>query len=294
LNGDNTNIFTGSLGRPPGENVGVYPITAGSLSAGINYTISYTGNYLTITIASQQITWTQSLITGCNDTTQVQLTATASSGLPVNYSVSDLTVATVSGNILTLLKPGTAVVTAIQAGDANHTAALPVTDTLSFQAGSLIRQHWSDAIFFDNSSGDYVQWQWYKNGQVVPGATSQYYSETASLNGQYFVVATNKNGEQVQSCTLTITAGAAIHGGIKVYPNPANAGAMVTVTSDYSSIALKGAVLQIVDMTGRVRQQLTTVQPSLQVVLPSETGIYIINLLLINGQRASVNVLVIE
>jgi hypothetical protein len=69
---------------------------------------------------------------------------------------------------------------------------------------------------------------------------------------------------------------------------------MVTVTSDYSSIALKGAVLQIVDMTGRVRQQLTTVQPSLQVVLPSETGIYIINLLLINGQRASVNVLVIE
>jgi hypothetical protein len=274
--------------------VGVYPITAGSLSAGINYTISYAGNYLTITIASQQIIWTQSLITGCNDTTQVQLTATASSGLPVHYSVSDLTVATVSGNILTLLKPGTAVVTATQAGDANHTAAPPVTDTLSFQAGSLIRQHWSDAIFFDNSSGDYVQWQWYQNRESVLRATSQYYSETATLNGQYFVIATNKNGEQVQSCTLIISGGAAIHGGIRVYHNPANAGVMVTVSSDYSSIALKGAVLQIVDMTGRVRQQLTTVQPSMQVTLPSETGIYIVNLLLVNGQRASVNVLVIE
>jgi hypothetical protein len=294
LNGDDMNIFTGSLSRVPGENVGTYPITEGSLSAGSNYTLSYTGNNLTITIGSQQITWGQSLSVGCNNSTQLQLTATASSGLPVTYSVSDTTIATVSGDVLTLLQPGSTIVTATQAGDSNVTAAPTVTDTVFFQSASLITQHWNDVIFFDNSSDDYVQWQWYKNGDAVEGDTSAYYSESPSLNGQYYVIATNKDGQQVQSCTLTITPGAAIPGGIKVFPNPANTGASVTVISNYSNVALQGALLQVVDISGRVLQQLTNVQPSMKVTMPSGTGIYIVNLLLATGQKASTNVLVVD
>ena len=293
INGDNTSIFTGSLSRIPGEDVGTYPITAGTLSPGGNYTFSYTGNNLTITIGSQQITWSQNLIVGCNATTQLELTATASSGLPVTYSVSDTSVATVSGNVLTLLKPGTALVMATQAGDGNYSAATAVADTVDYQSASLIRQRWNDAIFFDNSSGDYVQWQWYKNGDPVAGATAPYYSETPSLDGQYFVVATNKDGQMVQSCILTIAASAAVPGGIKVYPNPATPGATVTITCNYTSSALQGAVLQIIDLTGRIRQQVTSVAPSMQVAMPSETGTYIIDLLLANGQKASLNVLVL-
>jgi hypothetical protein len=294
LNGDDTDIFTGSLSRVPGEDVGTYPITEGSLSAGSNYTFSYTGNNLTITIGSQEITWGQSLSVGCNNSTQLQLTAAASSGLPVTYSVSDTTIATVSGAVLTLLQPGSTIVTATQAGDSNVTAAPAVTDTVFFQSASLITQHWNDVIFFDNSSGDYIQWQWYKNGDAVEGDTSAYYSESPSLNGQYYVVATNKDGQQVQSCTLTIAPGAAIPGGIKVFPNPANTGASVTVISNYSSVALQGALLQVVDISGRVLQQLTNVQPSMKVTMPSGTGIYIVNLLLANGQKASTNVLVVD
>jgi len=294
LNGDNTGVFTGSLSRVPGENVGTYAITEGTLSGGNNYTINFTGNYLTITTASQQISWGQSLLVGCNDTTDVQLTATASSGLPVTYSVSDPSIATVSGSVLTLLKPGTTIVTAVQAGDNNYNAATAVTDTVFYQSESLIGQHWSDVIFFDNSSDEYVQWQWYKNGAPVAGDTSQYYSETPSLNGKYYVVATNREGQQIQSCILTIAAGAAIPGGIEVYPNPANGGGLVTVTSNYSVTALQGAVLQVVDLSGRVLQQVTNVQPSMQFTVPSAYGIYIVNLLLTNGQRASTNVLILQ
>ncbi len=293
-NGDNSGIFTGSLDRAAGEDVGTYPITQGALSAGGNYTIRYIGNNLTITIASQQITWNQSLMVGCNGTSEVQLNATASSSLPVTYSVSDKSIATVSGNVLTLLQPGTAVVTATQAGDANYTAAPAVTDTIFYQATSLITEHWNDVIFFDNSSGDYVAWQWYKNDSLVSGATSPYYSETPTLNGQYFVIATNKSGQEVQSCTLTIAAGAAIPGGIKAQPNPANKGQQVTVTCNYPVAALQGAVLQLIDLTGKVRQQITNVLPSMQVTMPSENGIYIINLLLSNGAKASINVLVLD
>jgi len=292
VNGDNSGIFSGSLSRAVGENVGTYPITIGSLSAGGSYTIRYVGNNLTITIGSQQITWNQSLIVGCNSTTQVQLNATASSGLPVTYTVSNPHIATVSGNVLTLLVPGTAVVTAHQAGDANHTAAPAVADTLVYEATSLISQHWNDAIFFDNSSGDYVAWQWYKNDTLIIGATQPFYSETPTLNGQYFVIATNNQGQEVQSCTLNISPGAAIPGGIKVQPNPVGKGQMATITCNYSSAALQGAVLQILDLTGKVQQQVTTVQPSMQLTMPSQNGIYIITLQLSNGARASVNVLV--
>jgi hypothetical protein len=292
LNGDGAGIITGSLSRAPGESVGAYPITIGSLSAGGNYTINYTGNALTITKALQQIKWKQSLLVGCVSTTQVQLTAASSSGLPVTYSVSDPNIATVSGNVLTLLQPGTAVVTAAQAGNADYIAAPVVSDTVSYESASLITEHWNDVLFFDNSSGDYVQWQWYKNGDPVPGDTASYYTETPSLDGQYFVIATNKDGQEVQSCTLTITPGAAISGGIRVYPNPATRGVKVTVVSNYAGIALQGAVLQIADITGRVLQLVTNVQPSMQVTMPSADGIYIVNLVLANGQKVSTNVLI--
>jgi hypothetical protein len=293
-NGDTTIAFTGSLSRTPGEDVGAYPITIGSLSAGGNYTISYTGNFLTITKGSQQIAWSQSLIVGCNTTSQVQLTATASSSLPVTYSVSDPAIATVSGNVLTLLKPGTAVVTATQSGNADYNAATAVTDTVLFQPASLITQHWNDVIFFDNSNGDYIQWQWYKNGAAVIGDTTAYYSETPSLNGQYYVIATNKDGQQVQSCTLTVSAGAAMAGGIKVSPNPAARGAAVTVVCNYAATALQGAVVQIADISGRILQQITTVQPAMQITMPSINGIYVVNLVLANGQRICTNVLIGE
>jgi len=297
VNGDNTGVFTGSLTRTPGEAAGSYPITMGSLSAGHNYTISFTGSTLTISASTQppgqqHITWTQSLLVGCNSSTNMQLTATASSGLPVTYSVADTSIATVSGSVLTLLRPGSTVITATQPGDASHNAAQPVADTLLYQSSSLIRQHFNDLIIFDNTSGNFVQWQWYKNGQEVPGATNPYYSESSTLTGQFYVIATNASGRQIQTCILTITGDSIVATGIKVAPNPVSAGASVNVTTSYTASALQGAVLQIIDLGGKVWQQITSVQPSMQVTMPSGPGIYIVRLLLTNGQMASTNVLV--
>ncbi len=291
-NGTTTSIFSGSLARNPGENVGSYAITQGTLTAGDKYKITFKGSYLTITQAEQQISWTQNLVVGCNTATQLQLSATASSGLPVTYEVSNANVATVTGNQLTLHNPGTSLVIATQEGDANHAAAAAVIDTVVYQPESLINQHWSDVIFFDNSSGDFVSWQWYKNGDSIPGATTAYYSESPSLDGQYYVLATNKTGRQIQTCTITITGDSTMPQTVKVFPNPAKVGTQVTVTGNYASTALQGAILQVIDLNGRVRSQVTAVQPSTQVTMPTQTGIYIVNLLLAGGQKASANVLV--
>lgn len=58
------------------------------------------------------------------------LDATASSGLIVSYSSSDPNVATVVGNTVTIVGPGTTTITATQAGNANFEAADPVDQTL--------------------------------------------------------------------------------------------------------------------------------------------------------------------
>ena len=55
-NGDTASVFTGTQSRTVGENIGSYAIGQNTLSAGGNYTISYTGNNLTISKAALAVT----------------------------------------------------------------------------------------------------------------------------------------------------------------------------------------------------------------------------------------------
>jgi Fibronectin type III domain. len=50
--GDDESILTGALARAPGEDVGAYPITRGTLDAGPNYAITFTGADFSITPAA--------------------------------------------------------------------------------------------------------------------------------------------------------------------------------------------------------------------------------------------------
>ncbi len=55
-NGDTSSLFSGSLVRSPGENVGSYAIGLGSLTAGNNYSIVFAGANLSITPRSLNVT----------------------------------------------------------------------------------------------------------------------------------------------------------------------------------------------------------------------------------------------
>ncbi|WP_235941844.1 MBG domain-containing protein, partial [Cyclobacterium roseum] len=48
VNGEDETLFTGALGREPGENVGTYAITQGDLTASANYTLDFTAADFTI------------------------------------------------------------------------------------------------------------------------------------------------------------------------------------------------------------------------------------------------------
>lgn len=66
-----------------------------------------------------------------------ELAATASSGLAVTYTSSNPAIASVSGNVVTLLNVGTVNITASQAGDSAYNAALDVVQPLNIVAKAL-------------------------------------------------------------------------------------------------------------------------------------------------------------
>ena len=77
---------------------------------------------LTINKANQAITFT-ALPAKIFGDAAFTLSAFSTSGLPIVYASSDATIASISGNIVTILKAGTVNITAIQTGDNSYNAA---------------------------------------------------------------------------------------------------------------------------------------------------------------------------
>ncbi|MDO9412628.1 MAG: MBG domain-containing protein [Pseudolabrys sp.] len=154
VNGDSLSVLTGQLARATGENVGSYAINQGSLAAGDNYIISYTGNNLAvnqrgITVAADAQTRTYGnanpaltytvgglgLVSG--DTLSGGLTTTANATSNVgNYGIAQGTLAnanyaiTYTGNNLTVAQRGITV-----AADAQSRAYGQANPTLTYTVG---------------------------------------------------------------------------------------------------------------------------------------------------------------
>ncbi len=175
-------------------------------------------------------------------------------------------------------------------GTCNNTAAVGVI----VQRANLVmhvRQHWNDVLLFDNSSKNYVAWQWYKNGTLVPGATMQQYSEGSALAGAYYVAATDKNGIQEMSCPLMVTAGSFTGLRISLFPNPVDNSNNVTISTSFTQVELGGATIIVSDVYGRVIRTMQQIPPTMTMQAPTATGMYIITLTLQNGVKYSANLL---
>ena len=290
-NGDTNSILTGLLTRDAGENVGKYNINLGTINAGADYVIAFTGAEFEITKANQTITWNQTLEFGCSDSKNVTLTATTDSGLPVSYSIANAALGTISGSTLNITGSGSSTITATQIGDQNHNAATAVVKPIEISQSGLVIQQWANVLFFDNRSNNYVAWQWYKNGAAISGATKQYYSEIQPLNGTYYVIAKDKNGNSIKSCPIE-TTGTIFTKKIKIYPNPVKPNAEFTLECDFSESQLSGSEVVIYDIAGKLVQTISNVKAKNQIIAPSQTALYIVVLKLADGQLKTINLLV--
>jgi predicted extracellular nuclease len=110
------------------SDVGAYPITVGG-GADHNYAFAYVSGTLTITQAGQLISFGPLANRTFGDA-PFSVSATASSNLPVNFSVVSGP-ATVAGYTVTLTGAGTVVLRASQNGGLNYAAAAPVDQSFS-------------------------------------------------------------------------------------------------------------------------------------------------------------------
>ncbi|HTQ30818.1 MAG TPA: DNRLRE domain-containing protein [Opitutaceae bacterium] len=120
-----TVTYNGSSTPPTGA--GNYAVVATITQAGYSGSASDT---LEVAPASQTISFGPLPAKNAGDP-PFTVSATATSGLPVSFSSDNPAVATVSGNTVTIVGPGTATITASQAGNANYAAAPPVGQTLT-------------------------------------------------------------------------------------------------------------------------------------------------------------------
>lgn len=128
VNGDTGSIFTGSLSREAGENVGTYAINQNDLSAGDNYIVSYTGSDFTITPATPSFEWSD--VTKLSTDPDWTLIAPSSSTPGTfTYTSDNSSVVTISGSTAHIVGVGTAVIT----------ATFTPTDSLDYVSGGTVQ-----------------------------------------------------------------------------------------------------------------------------------------------------------
>jgi hypothetical protein len=215
-------------------------------------------------------------ISGCDDNGQVTVYFNMISGNPnaafnVTYSTVDLAASgTISNGTATFAAPSVPgdypavitidgcsydIVVRVLVGEFDFGGTLPIMD-----------QRWNDVVVVNNNPATngghtFVGFQWYHNGELIPGATYSNYQDLNGLNGFYSVelIEQDANGNMVvyQTCDFYFNT----TGSVKVYPVPANVRQEITIELDLTSEQLEGAILDIYSVTGAHIEHVTNLQP---------------------------------
>ncbi len=131
-----SDAITGSLTRVAGETLGDYAINQGSLSVNGNYNLTFVAGNLTITDKIPQTITFNALTDRQYGDADFSLTATGgASGNAITYVSSNTAVATISGNVVTIVGVGNTTITASQAGNATYANAIDVPQSLTVNKG---------------------------------------------------------------------------------------------------------------------------------------------------------------
>jgi hypothetical protein len=96
-----------------------------------------------------------------------------------------------------------------------------------------------DTLFANTGA---VSYQWYHNGVLIPGATNYFY--VASTGGDYYVIATDVNGCEVEAAIFNVVAAVsslsfADGSGVWLYPNPVEKDLIIKTSNDLDLTAIE-------------------------------------------------------
>lgn len=113
-----------------------------------------------------------------------------------------------------------------------------------------IYKKWDDVLICDNSSNEFVSYQWYKDGMPIDGETNQYYSEAGGLDGSYYVMAQNRVGEW--GASNIIICEKREMGGLKVTPTIVKRNEKCVVSVDCSDCEDEMVSLNVFNAMGQI------------------------------------------
>ena len=140
-----------------------------------------------------------------------------------------------------------------------------------------------DVVLCDNSSNNFIAYQWYKNGIIIDGATKQFYNDLDGLIGSYSLKVTTTDGQILYTCAKDLNI--PLIQKISVYPSPLKVNQPCTVKmTGMTNAELEGAELSIYTMQGSLIYHSVKVERLNSVYLPSVDGMYLGNVTTSKGQ----------
>ncbi|SFH36913.1 MBG domain-containing protein [Pedobacter insulae] len=203
ITGESTTNLTGTLsysGTSQGAlNSGTYTIIPSGLASN-NYNLTYQNGNLNILPSSANTLTFNSQVVGINvyktyGDTNVNASATASTGLPVSYTSSNTMVAGVDSNgQVSIRSVGTTTITALQAGNGNFNAATPISFNLIVEKANLTITANSDHKVYDGLI--------YTGGNEVSYSGFVYSDNKNVLSGTLKYTGSSQGAKKVNSYTI--------------------------------------------------------------------------------------------
>lgn len=148
---------------------------------------------------------------------------------------------------------------------------------------------WDDVVVCDNSELEFVEYQWYKDGEMIDGANNQFYCDLGGLEGTYSVEVTTVKGEKKMICGTTFERILPPFS-IVAYPNPAKANENFTLeVKGLSEEELETAKIYVYKVSGTIAHTERKIDYKNLVSLPQ--GEYVA-LVVLEGKSAFCKVIV--
>jgi hypothetical protein len=130
------------------------------------------------------------------------------------------------------------------------TCGMVTSDTVDIRTrGLMIQEKWDNSLYVGNPDGQYVRYQWYKNGvPITSGSTFQYYTDPHGFVGTYKVRAYFADNSYVESCSITLNRSKTRK--MILFPNPVQSGGIYKIQLDGEN--LDNAIIEITDVPGKL------------------------------------------
>ncbi|MBP5682707.1 MAG: BspA family leucine-rich repeat surface protein [Bacteroidales bacterium] len=132
---------------------------------------------------------------------------------------------------------------------------------LKFNIGNRsLKTKWDDVVYIPNPQNLYVKYQWFRDDEEIFGAKKQFYNELDGLNGTYYAIVTDTDGNEFKTCSLEVTKQIVNSAPrVNVFPNPAVAGEQITLQLENIDIS-NGVELLIFTSSGSFIKRIENAQ----------------------------------